>query len=117
MLVVVSCDQPHEGDELVTEDVVTVEFGYEGKVYSTELCPEHLNEYHTWMRDYLEHGARLSERSARRPKAKTKAMQGRHEDGAEDLAALRAWANENGFAIGRRGRISTAIKEAYAAAH
>ena len=33
----------------------------------------------------------------------------------EDLAAIRAWANENGIMIAARGRISENIKEQYAA--
>jgi hypothetical protein len=32
-------------------------------------------------------------------------------------ADIRAWANASGYSVGARGRISTEVKEAYAAAH
>ncbi|MBC7308937.1 MAG: Lsr2 family protein [Actinomycetales bacterium] len=37
--------------------------------------------------------------------------------GKEDLEAIRQWARENGFKVADRGRISSKVKEAYAAAH
>ena len=33
-----------------------------------------------------------------------------------DVAAIRAWATENGYAVNSRGRISQTIRDAYAAA-
>ena len=35
----------------------------------------------------------------------------------EDLDAIRTWARDNGFKVADRGRISSEVKEAYAAAH
>lgn len=35
----------------------------------------------------------------------------------EDLEAIRSWARDNGFQVADRGRISSKVKEAYAAAH
>ena len=37
--------------------------------------------------------------------------------GKEDLDAIRTWARANGFTVADRGRISAAVKEAYAKAH
>jgi hypothetical protein len=46
VVVLTSCDQRHE-DGPVTEGVITIQFGYQGKTYETELCPAHVEEYHT----------------------------------------------------------------------
>ena len=34
-----------------------------------------------------------------------------------DLAAVRAWAKDNGFEVSERGRISQKVTDAYSAAH
>jgi hypothetical protein len=36
---------------------------------------------------------------------------------SEELAKVREWAKENGYEVSTRGRISTQVQEAYAAAH
>ncbi|MDR1808631.1 MAG: Lsr2 family protein [Propionibacteriaceae bacterium] len=41
---------------------------------------------------------------------------GRRPSGAEDVAAMRAWASANGMPINSRGRIPSKIREAYLAA-
>ena len=36
---------------------------------------------------------------------------------AKELADVRTWASENGYAVGNRGRIAAEVRDAYAAAH
>lgn len=116
VLYLTSCDQPHEGDEPVTDGVITVEFGYEGKTYETELCPEHVDEYHHWMSDYLDHGARLKSGGRVAVKASGAAKKVRQKAG-NDVAAIREWAKEHGHKVSGRGRISADVKKAYEDAH
>jgi hypothetical protein len=115
--VVLTCDLPHV--EPVSGGVVTVEFGYEGRTYDVELCPEHADEYHRWMQKYLGH-----------PTAGTNPVKGRNAAGGEaaspvssgvrgtaDTASVRAWARDQGYKVNDRGRISSDIVSAYQALH
>jgi len=116
VLYLTSCDQPHEGDESVTDGVITIEFGYEGKTYETELCPEHVAEYHSWMQDYVHNGARVKAggRVAARATGAAKAVRSK---ATSDVQAIRAWAKEHGHKVSTRGRISADVKKAYEDAH
>jgi hypothetical protein len=111
VLVLTTCDLPHEG-EPVTEGVVTIEFGYEGKTYETELCPEHVDEYHKWMQDYLDHGARVKSggRVGVRASGAAKAVRQR---ASHDVSAIREWAKTHGHKVSDRGRLSAEVKKAY----
>jgi hypothetical protein len=119
VLVVNSCDMDHDGADPVTDGVVTVRFGYEDRSYVLELCPEHLDEYHNWMQDYLAHGARPEGQAAARSRGRAPAAasdaRGSRSNKAE-LAAMRHWAREQGYQVSERGRISKEIRDAYAAA-
>jgi len=112
-----SCDQPHEGDEPVTDGVITIEFGYEGKTYETELCPEHADEYHRWMQDYIVHGARGKSGGRRVGVRATGAAKAVRQRASNDVGAIREWAKEHGHKVSDRGRISADVKKAYEDAH
>lgn len=114
--VILSCDLDHDGP--VDDGVMTVEFGYEGERYTIELCPAHLDEYHTWMQDYVNHGTPSgATRRAIKKVAGRRRAPATTADRPTDLAAIRAWARENGYQVSDRGRISAEIQGAYAAAH
>jgi hypothetical protein len=116
VLYLTSCDQPHDGDEPVSEGVTTIEFGYEGKTYETELCPEHVAEYHNWMQDYINHGARVKSGRTVGIKA-TGAAKAVGRRASHDVHAIRDWAKEHGHKVSDRGRISAEVKKAYDDAH
>jgi Lsr2 len=119
VVVLASCDQPHEGDEKVTEGVITIQFGYQGKTYETELCPAHVEEYHAWMSDYLTHGAQVV--SGAKPRhnklVKAPAKRGNRQAKGNDPAAIREWAKNNGYLVNERGRISAEVVRAYDELH
>jgi hypothetical protein len=110
VVVLATCDQPHEHP--VTEGVITIDFGYEGKTYETELCPVHVEEYRTWMSDYLTHGARLKGTSRVTARATGAAKRVRTR-ASSDVSAIRAWAKDHGHKVSDRGRISAEVKKAY----
>jgi hypothetical protein len=113
VVVLTSCDQPHEGDEPVTEGVVSIEFGYEGKTYVTELCPEHADEYHHWMQDYIENGARVVTGGRRVGTKASGAAKAIGRRASHDVHAVREWARAHGHKVSDRGRISAKVLEAY----
>jgi hypothetical protein len=118
VVVLTSCDQPHEGDERVTEGVITIEFGYQGKTYTTELCPAHVEEYHAWMSDYLTHGAQaVSGRAGKRPKKATGVAKSSRRSSNSDVGAVREWARANGYRVNERGRIPGEVQRAYDELH
>jgi hypothetical protein len=41
----------------------------------------------------------------------------RPKSGTDELKAMRAWGQENGFTVSDRGRVSQAVQDAYRAAH
>jgi len=107
--VVLTCDL----DEESTPAAETVVFSYGGQAYEFELCADHLKEFHEVMQRFA---------SAARPAGRGGAggrgrppRPSRRASGPE-LAALRAWAQENGYAINERGRIPQHVRQAYEAA-
>jgi hypothetical protein len=88
----------------------TVQFALDGKQYEIDLSDYHAKALRENLADYV-HAARKVGRQVR-----TAVAARRNTDRAE-LGAIRAWANENGHNVANRGRIPTAVIEAYRAAH
>jgi hypothetical protein len=107
--VVLTCDL----DAQSTPAAETVQFAYGGQSYEFELCAVHLKEFHEVMQRFAS-AARPAGRGgdgrARAPHASRRAS-------GPELAALRAWAQENGYAINERGRIPLHVRRAYESAH
>ncbi|WP_110588287.1 histone-like nucleoid-structuring protein Lsr2 [Microbacterium suaedae] len=91
----------------------SVHFSLDGKSYEIDLTDEHANEIREALAPFIKAG--------RRATGGTRGTRGRSTSGAAsakyDLAAVRAWARENGHEVSDRGRIPAAILEAYDAAH
>lgn len=78
-----------------TDDVSTVRFGLDGAGYEIDLTEDNAKQFRATLVVYVE--------SARR-------IDGRF-DG--EAAQIRMWAQENGFEISARGRISGQVVDAY----
>jgi hypothetical protein len=91
----------------------TVEFAFDGANYEIDLSNDNADKFRDTLSDYIaaarKVGARRTTGSTARPAAKR--------GNSEELAKIREWAQENGHQVSSRGRISTAVQEAYAAAH
>lgn len=101
-----------------TEDVETVEFSIDGTQYTIDLGPENAEALREALSTYIDHAQRVGgpARAARKRKvAAAPAVEAPARTGKEDLSGIREWARENGYGVSDRGRISQAIKDAYAA--
>ena len=98
-------------DESEAEETVT--FGLDGKEYAIDLSADNARTLRDAMAPYVAHARPVSSRTSRRTSSSsTKAAAG-----GVSPADIRAWARENGFEVPERGRVSSEVREAYAAAH
>lgn len=87
----------------------TVSFGLDGKEYAIDLNADNARSLRDALAPYVAHARPVSGGRGRR--ASTRSGSG------PAPAEIRAWARENGFDVPERGRVSTEVREAYAAAH
>lgn len=106
--VVVVCDR-HRGE---VEAVGTMEITIDGERRKLDLCAEHLAELRRTMRPWLR---QATSGGTSRPAAKAGKSTAKRTVRATDAAEVRAWAKQNGWKLPARGRIPTAVREAFAA--
>lgn len=95
----------------------TYEFTYEGSAYSIDLSKKNKTALDKALRPYLDAATKVSGRGGRRSGDSARGRGRRQSSAGEDLAAIRAWAKENGHQVAERGRISQNLRDAYHAAH
>jgi hypothetical protein len=86
----------------------TVTFGLDGKVYELDLSSVNADALRGALAPYISAGRR-SRSSAQGPRTGARASS------EVDIAAVRQWAVDNGYAINARGRIPAPILAAYSA--
>jgi hypothetical protein len=84
----------------------TVQFGLDGRDYEIDLSGKHARELRTELDPYLQVAQRVSHNGRSRP-ASAGSMS------ADENAAIRQWAEDNGIAVAPRGRIAASIVERY----
>jgi hypothetical protein len=99
------------------EDVETIEFALDSTQYTIDLGPDNAEALREALSPYIEHAQRIGgpARATRRRRSAAPVEEAPARSGKEDLNAIRIWARENGHTVSDRGRISSSIKEAYAA--
>jgi hypothetical protein len=96
------------GEVIEEGEAVTIEFAVNSKAYSIDLGRKNAADFHKALEKYIAAATRVGASTrGRKPAAR----------GKTDLAAIRGWASDNGYAVAARGRISAEIKEAYERAH
>jgi len=95
------------GEVIEDGDAATIEFSVNGKSYTIDLGPMNAAAFHAALEKYIAAATKIAPTRGSKPAAR----------GKEDLAAIRAWATQNGHTIAARGRISADVKDAYAKAH
>lgn len=83
----------------------TVTFGLDGIIYEIDLNDEHAAALREKFSELIDHATRVGGRAKR----------GSRPANNGENKKIRAWAQENGYEIGDRGRISAEIREAYKA--
>ena len=92
-------------------DAQAIQFSYAGTEYTIDLAKKNRAALEKALKPYIEAGTKVSKRATR---ATSRAR--RSGSNGTDLAAVRAWAAENGYELSSRGRIPRAVLEAYEAA-
>ena len=96
------------GEVIEDGQSVTIEFTVNGRAYTIDLGPTNAEAFHAAIEKYVAAATKVGG-PARGRKAST--------SGTKDLAAIRSWANDHGYVVAARGRISSEIKEAFEQAH
>jgi hypothetical protein len=91
----------------------TVTFSFEGRSYEIDLAKKSRIAFEKALKPYMDAARTVAGQSGRGSGASR--SRGRRA-GSVDLAAVRAWAADNGIAVSDRGRISAAVLEQYRAA-
>ncbi|MBY0178138.1 MULTISPECIES: histone-like nucleoid-structuring protein Lsr2 [Curtobacterium] len=92
----------------------TVEFAFDGSSYEIDLSNDNVDKFRDAISDYI---AAARKTAGRRTGSTGKSPSAPKRGNSEELGKIREWAKENGYEVSSRGRISTQVQEAYAAAH
>ncbi len=108
-------------DDIDGNDAVeTVTFALDGVEYEIDLSEENANKLRESLGLYLGHGRRTGGRrrsgGGQNESKSTRARGGSSSDGPS-ASEIREWARANGHEVPDRGRVSSEVREAYAAAH
>ncbi|GGD82874.1 histone-like nucleoid-structuring protein Lsr2 [Microbacterium murale] len=89
----------------------TVHFSLNSTAYEIDLTSENADAFRAALEPYVSAARRASASASRAGSSRKRAA------GSPETAAIREWANENGYTVSERGRIPGTIVDAYRAAH
>ena len=81
----------------------TVSFGLDGATYELDLSKQNAANLRKAISGFVQHGRRVGGRAKRGTANSTRS----------DVAEVRAWAQNNGYKVSTRGRISAEVKQAF----
>lgn len=123
MHLMVMDDAPMAKTVVTTDDLdgspnaETVTFSFDGRSFEIDLSKKSRAALEKALKPYIDAGRAVG--SARNSRSGGSSSSGRgrsRRSSSVDLAAVRAWAAENGIAVSDRGRISASVLEQYQAA-
>lgn len=88
------------------EGTQPIRIAYDGKEWDVYLSDDNADKLRRTLAEYTDDAERVY-RSTRRSSASAPRK------GSEDLAAIRAWARQNGLEVSDRGRVAQDVKDAY----
>jgi len=109
-------------DDNVTAEE-TIRFGLDGTEYEIDLSAENAASLREDLATWVDHARRTGGRrrksptGTRDPARPSQRIAGRTPANREHTAAVRDWARHNGYDVSSRGRIPTAVQEAFDAVH
>lgn len=101
-----------DGSVLEVGEGETVHFSLNGTSYEIDLNSAHVEELRQAFEPYISAGRRAGSSGSARASSPRKRPARNPE-----VAAIRAWANKNGYTLSERGRIPGPVVDAYNAAH
>lgn len=87
------------------DDATTVSLGWGRSSWELDLCAKDLATVSTSVDKWIASGRKVRVPSRRTQRSNT------------DATAIRAWARDNGITVGRKGRVSAELRQAYERAH
>lgn len=97
-----------DGSAIADGEGRTVTIGWDGASYELDLTTKHIDELTSLLEPYVAAGRKSGRKSPGRDSAP--------KSDPEELQKIREWAKSNGHTVSDRGRISAAVRDAYAAA-
>ncbi|MGK2238557.1 MAG: hypothetical protein ACI9JD_001104 [Rhodococcus sp. (in: high G+C Gram-positive bacteria)] len=94
-----------------------VTFSYQRADYRIDLRPTNADKIEAVFAPYIDAAEKVSSASKPRTKTSTAAKTSGSGRSAEQLKAIRDWADKNGFDVSPRGRIKADVIDAFDAAH
>ena len=107
-----------DGTVLEVGEGETVHFSLNGTSYEIDLNSAHAEELRPALEPYITAGRRAGSGAASGGGRSSSSSSSRKRPSRNpEVAAIRAWAKENGYTLSERGRVPAPILEAYRAAH
>lgn len=107
-------------DDMTGEDAdETVRYALDGTTYEIDLSAQNAETFRKALADYVDNSRRVARSRVGKPKSITPAPGVRKPalmDPAQ-RAAIRDWANGNGWPVGKQGRLPQSVIDAYEDAH
>jgi hypothetical protein len=94
----------------------TVTFSFDGRSFEIDLSKKSRSALEKALKPYIDAGRPVGSRTTRGGGSGGSSRGRGRRSSSVDLAAVRAWAAENGIAVSDRGRISASVLEQYQAA-
>jgi hypothetical protein len=103
-----------DGEVLEPGTGAEVSFSLDGISYEIDLSDSHAEELREKLAPWIAAGRKTGSAVGA---ARSGARKGRRASSRSDLAAVRAWAEENSITVSARGRVAGSVLAAYDAAH
>lgn len=100
-------------DEELGEDGQTIHFSVGSDAYVMDLSDKEAGKFYDALKPYMDAATKTSGRGVRKSSTRASSGSGRSK---EELAKIRAWAQQNGHEVSERGRIKQEVLDAYDAA-
>lgn len=104
-----------DGSVLEVGEGETVHFSLNGTSWEIDVNSTHAEELREALQPYISAGRRAGSSSS--PRGSSSSSGRKRPARNPEVAAIRAWANDNGYSLSERGRIPAPVIEAYNKAH
>ncbi|PMC04206.1 hypothetical protein CJ226_09410 [Microbacterium sp. UMB0228] len=106
-----------DGTVLEVGEGETVHFSLNGTSYEIDLNSAHAEELRQALEPYITAGRRAGSGASTGGGRSSSSSSRKRPSRNPEVAAIRAWAKENGYTLSERGRVPAPILDAYRAAH